>query len=402
MVNVIEAEAKDIDPEAKTVTFSDTSEIKGTTSVKTMPYDVLVFAVGAEVQTFGIPGVQEHACFMKELADAEKMQRAFLDCVETAAFPGQSQEEIDRLLHIIVVGGGPTGIEVSGELHDFLSEDLKAWYPSALSNKIKISLIEALPSVLPMFSKQLIDYTEKSFKEDKIEILTGTMVKEVTDKVVKVQKGDEKREIPYGLLVWAGGNKGREVTNKLKAKFAETQTNKRGLTIDNHMHLVVPETSASYNSIYALGDCTASQYAPTAQVAAQEGAYLARALMQQAKADKVADQLATVKAEVFAASDDARKQELASEINRLEKQYEKARTVRPFHYSHQGSLAYLGSDKAIADLPFMNGNVATGGVMTYLFWRSAYLTMLFSLRNRVLVGTDWMKVKLFGRDVSRD
>ena len=59
--------------------------------------------------------------------------------------------------------------------------------------------------------------------------------------------------------------------------------------------------------------------------------------------------------------------------------------------------SYIGSEKAIADLPFMNGNIASGGVATFLFWRSAYLSTLFSLRNRTLVATDWVKVKLFGR-----
>jgi NADH:ubiquinone reductase (non-electrogenic) len=58
---------------------------------------------------------------------------------------------------------------------------------------------------------------------------------------------------------------------------------------------------------------------------------------------------------------------------------------------------YIGSEKAIADLPFINGNIASGGVATYLFWRSAYLSTLFSLRNRTPVATDWVKVKLFGR-----
>ena len=176
---------------------SDNSEIKGAVSSTTIPYDYLVYAVGAEVQTFNIPGVKEHACFMKELYDAEKMQREFMDCtilnfiiarilfteiqysgLETAAFPGQFPEEIDRLLHMVVVGGGPTGVELSGELHDFLEDDLKMWYPE-LAGQIRITLVEALPSVLPTFSKQLIDYTESTFKESKIEILTKTMVKEV-------------------------------------------------------------------------------------------------------------------------------------------------------------------------------------------------------------------------------
>ena len=62
--------------------------------------------------------------------------------------------------------------------------------------------------------------------------------------------------------------------------------------------------------------------------------------------------------------------------------------------SEQGSLAYIGSEKAIADLPFLNGNIATGGVATMLFWRSAYLSTLFSLRNRTLVVLDWLKVRI--------
>ena len=66
----------------------------------------------------------------------------------------------------------------SGELHDFLEQDLRAWYPE-LSGKVRITLVEALPSVLPMFSKQLIEYTESTFKESKINVLTKTMVKEV-------------------------------------------------------------------------------------------------------------------------------------------------------------------------------------------------------------------------------
>jgi NADH:ubiquinone reductase (non-electrogenic) len=99
---------------------SDSSEVKGEISSTTIHYDYLVHAVGAEVQDFGIKGVKQYACFMKELPDAERMQRQFMDCayfyhqasyvklraillgIETAAFPGQTDEEIERLLHIVV------------------------------------------------------------------------------------------------------------------------------------------------------------------------------------------------------------------------------------------------------------------------------------------------------------
>ncbi|KAF7313817.1 Mitochondrial external NADH dehydrogenase [Mycena chlorophos] len=394
-VKVIEAEAQSVDVASKTVSFIgksavserssqlisrlDNSDIQGSVSSTTIPYDYLVYAVGAETQTFGIPGVKEHACFMKELNDAEKFQRRFLDCLESAAFPGQSEEEIDRLLHMVVVGGGPTGVELSGELHDFLEEDLKSWYPE-LAGRIRITLVEALPSVLPMFSKRLIDYTMSTFKESKIDIMTQTMVKEIKERSVTLAMPDKTvAEMPCGMVVWAAGNRNRKITQDLMAQLPADQTNKRGIAIDEHMQM-----KGSGGSIFAIGDCTASSHAPTAQVASQQGAYLARAFAQRAKRDALEEQ-----AQASTTAEDTKKA-----LGKVK--------IRPFAYSHQGTLAYIGSDKAIADLPLLNGSLAAGGVLTYYFWRSAYLSTLFSLRNRTLVATDWVRTKVFGRDVSRE
>ncbi|TFK95584.1 FAD/NAD-P-binding domain-containing protein [Pterulicium gracile] len=391
-VAVVEAQAEAVDPVNKTVTFSDTSDVKGLTSSTTIGYDYLVYAVGAETQTFGIPGVKENAVFMKELQDAENMQRRFMDCLETAAFPGQSKEEIERLLHVVVVGGGPTGIELSGELHDFLHEDLQSWYPE-LASSIKITLVEALPSVLPSFSKQLIDYTEKSFRERKMDVLVKTMVKEIKPTSVVLQMPDgTMQERPCGMVVWAGGNKGRQVTMDLMAQLPEEQTNKRGIMVDDYLRMV------GAPSIFSIGDCTASSYAPTAQVASQQGAYLATVFKNLAKKEKLE---AKLKVEGEGKGREVRANDAEVEATKKQLQrYEKA--LRPFHYTHQGSLAYIGSDKAISDLPFMNGNFASGGVMTYLFWRSVYLSSLFSFRNRMMVADDWIKTKMFGRDLSRE
>ncbi|KAF8732540.1 Pyridine nucleotide-disulfide oxidoreductase, partial [Rhizoctonia solani] len=389
-VYVYEAEAQEVDPKNKTVTFADLSPVKGGVSSTTIPYDYLVYAVGAETQTFGIPGVREHACFMKELHDAEKLRTTIMDCIESAAFKDQSDEEIDRLLHCVVVGGGPTGVELSGELHDFLKEDLENWYPD-IAPRLRITLIEALPNVLPTFSRELIKYTESTFKENKIDVMTKTMVKEIKEKSVLVQNAaGERVEIPFGAIVWAAGNVGRPITRKLMEHFPEHQTNKRGITVDDFLRM------KGADGIFAVGDCTATSYAPTAQVASQEGTYLARLFGQIAKKDKLEKRLAELRAGPH--TDETERQ-----IESVVKQINKASKLRPFHYSHQGSLAYIGSEKAIADLPFLNGNFASGGVATYLFWRSAYLSNLFSLRNRFLVINDWLKVKIFGRsDVSRE
>ncbi|KAI5475806.1 NADH dehydrogenase [Pseudohyphozyma bogoriensis] len=385
-VEVYEGEVMSVDPKKKTLVFADNSEIKGAVAATEISYDYLVYAVGAENNTFGIKGVPEHACFLKEIGDAEKIRTKLMDCIESAAFAGQSESEIARLLNFIVVGGGPTGVEYAAELHDFLVEDLANWYPD-LADKINITLIEALPNVLPMFSKQLIDFTMSTFKENKIDIKTKTMVKEVKDGLIVAQ--NEKKELveyPYGLLVWATGNTARPVTRDLMTKLGpEAQNVRRGLVVDEHLRL------AGADDIFALGDCTATNYAPTAQAASQQGKYLARVFSQLAKKQALLKELEMAKA---SNADPARLDSLANAVIR-------ASAIRPFHYSHQGSLAYIGSDKAIADLPFMKGNLAAAGMATYWFWRSAYMSQLFSLRNRLLVGTDWLKCKVLGRDVSR-
>ena len=85
-----------------------------------------------------------------------------MDCCETATFKDQPASEVKRLLHMVVVGGGPTGVEFAGELQDFFNSDLRKWMPE-IAEHFKVTLVEALPNVLPMFSKQLIDYTEHVF-----------------------------------------------------------------------------------------------------------------------------------------------------------------------------------------------------------------------------------------------
>ncbi|KIL55473.1 hypothetical protein M378DRAFT_1042451, partial [Amanita muscaria Koide BX008] len=162
------------------------------------------------------------------------------------------------------------------------------------------------------------------------------------------------------------------------------------------------------NSIFAIGDCTATSYAPTAQVASQQVPTLHDSLVtwqrgtackRPSKASKSKKPSHNRGRKGKSCWRDCSSSETAHQVK-----------LRPFHYSHQGSLAYqIGN--AIADLPFMNGNMSgltafpitgadcasLGRVATYLFCRSAYLSMLFLLRNRMLIATDRLKVKLFGR-----
>ncbi|KAI0339250.1 hypothetical protein BDW22DRAFT_612563 [Trametopsis cervina] len=145
----------------------------------------------------------------------------------------------------------------------------------------------------------------------------------------------------------------------------------------------------SADGVFAIGDCTAPSYAPTAQVAAQEGSYLARVLKQLAKRDAQLSE-----AQALPDTDPEKK----TKIETLESQHAKLEKLGPFRYSHQGSLAYIGQGNC-GSAVLLGRELRHRGVATCLFWRSAYLSKLFSLRNRALVATDWMKAKLFGRCV---
>ena len=133
------------------------------------------------------------------------------------------------------------------------------------------------------------------------------------------------------------------------------------------------------DSIFAVGDCTATTYAPTAQVASQQGAYLARQLHLIAKHDRLEAKLAKLESLAATVLDEEEKKKVLQEAEVAKKQLTKTKR-RQFEYSHQGSLAYIGSEKAIADLPFMNGNV--GG--SYLFFFLLF-SQLLSLSSPPLV-----------------
>ncbi|KAI0234774.1 NADH:ubiquinone oxidoreductase, partial [Massospora cicadina] len=296
----VAGECTHIDPENRQITIKDNSEWHGATTESQLTYDYLVVGVGAETATFNIPGVKENSCYLKEIWDAKKIRSRLSSCIESATFSGQDPAEQERLLHMVVVGGGPTGVEYAGELYDYLKEDLRKWYPE-IADKFRITLIEAQNNVLNSFSKKLINYTESTFKENKIDIRTRSVVKNVTPTHVNIKNAQgENESLPYGLLVWAAGNTARPVVRDLMSKFPEFQTNRRGLTVDENLRV------KGTDNIFALGDATASKYAPTAQVASQQGKYLAK---------------------------------FFDEIVRAENPSKALEGVKPFEYTHNGSLA---------------------------------------------------------------
>jgi NADH:ubiquinone reductase (non-electrogenic) len=412
----LQATCESIDVDRSTVSCRDTSGCRGDVETFTLEYDHLVVAVGARPNTFGIPGVKENALFLKEVEHCDAIRDRVSDLLETASLPGQSEETQRRLLHFVVVGAGPTGVEFAAELHDLLREDIPAYFPALDASKVQITLIEAMPHVLGAFDETLRAYTEEQFARSAIAVRKKTMVTKVDEDAVTVRLpaggrsgsvappagggpgpdgGPEHETVPYGLLVWVAGIGTRPLVARLAAEIGDAagQTSRRGLVVDGRMRVAgVPR-----GNVFAVGDCAVSGHPPTAQVASQQGRYLARLFNRAAargfvRTDEGADAAATArgaetsKGNVVGAAEDPL-----------------------FAYGHRGSFAYVGSSRAVAQIPRPSSegrpprpdDLKMSGQATYAAWRAVYFSKLLSLRNRCLVAGDWIKAKLFGRDMSR-
>jgi len=167
-----------------------------------LSYDRLVIACGARNATFGVPGVSENALFMKQLDHARQVRNRIIACFETASMPTCTPEERARILTFVVVGGGPTAIELCAELSDFLWEDLVRAYPEVPLDQVKVEVLEGSPQILSMFEKSLVARAVRNLKRQGVQIHTNSAVTKVTDRHVELADG---QRIPYGCLIWAAG-----------------------------------------------------------------------------------------------------------------------------------------------------------------------------------------------------
>lgn len=311
----------------------------------TLDYDKLVIGVGALSSTFNVPGVQQHAFFLKEIADARRIRNRILHNVELSVQPGIDKQEGKRLLHTVIVGGGPTGVEFGAELYDFLEQDVSRLYRQK-KTQVNVTLIES-NQILASFDESLRKYAEKKIKErDRFRLVKST-VTEVKEDCVILSNGET---IPCGLVVWSGGIAPRQFI-----KDIQLPKNKQGQIItDKYLHVLGDEKK----SVFAIGDCADIQDMPlpcTAQVAERSGRYLAK-------------------------------------MFNFGKEF-----AEPFEFQSMGMLAYIGKYQALTDVK----QVKMQGFTSWLVWRSAYLTRLGSWRLRMQVPLDWTKTLLYGRDISR-
>jgi NADH:ubiquinone reductase (non-electrogenic) len=309
-------------------------------------FDQLVVAVGAETATFGVPGAVENAIAFTELEHARAVRRRVLEQFARADVPGADERAIAAGLTFVVCGGGPTGVEVAAEIHDLIVGELKRAFPP-LASRARVVLVEAGPRLLASFDDALADYAARHFRREGIELRVDSPVAEVRAEAVVLASGES---IATGLVVWAAGT---APSAFVRALGVELDRAGRILTAAD---LRVP----GREHLWAAGDCAALGDPPlpaTAQVAQQAGAHLARALV------------AVVT----------------------------GREPEPFRFRSFGMLAYVGGSRALVDLP----GVKWSGRWAWFFWRSVYLTKLVSFANKAKVLFDWLKARLFGRDLAR-
>lgn len=415
-------------------------------------YDTLVIAVGAENNTFNTPGVEKHAHFLKEIPDARRIRAAVTDAFESAVTPGQTEAERSRLLHFIIVGGGPAGVEFAAELSDMIQDDLKKYFPRLCKDRARVTVIEALDHILSTYDLKISEMTEQHFQRENINMMARTFVTAVGHQSITVKKRDAPapEEIPCAMVVWLTGIKPRPLIMNLIESIGSTfQSNRRALVTDTFMKVKGVE------DVFAMGDCATIEQpkllhdlqvlfrkADTDQsggldleefssfVKANVSDYPQLEVFVQdvekvfvtstgAKENVMSEQQfqeflqrADSKVRALPATAQVANQQgqyLARLMNQLGKSESPDSTkLVPFRYQHLGSMAYIGGEAAVADF---TGTTAAllklfeltpmGGRGTFWLWRSYYLTEMFTLRTRIMLAFDWLRTHLFGRDISR-
>jgi NADH dehydrogenase len=318
-----------VDFDAREVTFD---ELEPTT------YDYLVFALGAEVNFFGVEGATEHAFPLYTLPDAVRLKNQVLRSWEEADRRPELVE--DGALNVVVVGGGPTGVETAGAMAELYNGVFKKDYPDVPRDQAKIILVEAGPELFPMFKDDIREYTEKALAKRGVEVMTGEVVESITPQRVTLKSGTELRA---HTLVWGAGLQGNELVRSLGLEL------EKGNRIGVDGELRIP----SHPEVYAVGDVAAITDQKTSQVLPQLGSV---ALQSGEHAGKtIADRLA-------------------------------GKETKPFKYHDKGTMAAIGRGSAVVQ---MLGGRTMKGKTASLAWGTVHLALLPTNEDRAKAVVDW-------------
>ncbi|KAJ1647654.1 hypothetical protein LPJ64_000959 [Coemansia asiatica] len=251
----IEAAAVDIDLDNKYVLVEKPGEGRAW-----VPYDRLVVGVGAQSITHGTKGL-EFCHKLKTITDARSMRQHIMANFEQAALPTTSLDEKRRLLTFVVCGGGPTGCEFAAELYDFLSEDLKHYFPKTIQDMVRVVIVQSQDHILNMMDSVISEFAESEFGRRNITVLTNSRVQQITENsliyTTKHLDGSiDEHAIPQGFVLWSTGISLTPFTQLLCDKLPESQRNRHAITVDCRLRV----KGVDDGSVYALGDCATVEY----------------------------------------------------------------------------------------------------------------------------------------------
>ncbi len=336
--NLVES-GKDIHFRMAKVLQIDTVAQTINTIIGNLRYDYLVIATGTKTNFFGNESIQKCGLPLKSLRNALNMRSKFLESLERATITTDRQER-SYLLNFVIVGGGPTGVELAGTLAEMRKFILPRDYPELDIMNMQIYLVHSHERLLPYMSEKAGRKTHKFLEEMGVNLVLGKKVTHYDGETATLSTGEE---IKAKTLVWSAGVQGDTIPG-LKPESME-----RG------MYVTDPFTRIKgYDTIFAIGDVASLKtekypegYPGVAQVALQQGKQLGR------------------------------------NLNRLARKEE----MEPFHYRNKGTIATIGRNKAVADLA---GNIRTGGWFAWFSWWVVHIYYLVGFRNKLGAFANWI------------
>ncbi len=330
-----------IDLDAREVRFHELDPIK---------YDYLVFGLGAEVTFFGTEGADEHAFPMYTLPHAVRLKDHLLERWEAADRDPSLID--DGALNVVVVGGGPTGVETAGAIAELYRAAFSKDYPNISEEQARVLLVEAGPELFSMFKPNLRTYAAKALADRTVEVMTGAMVDSVSPTRVKLKAGDE---LAAHTLVWGAGLQGNPLVQTLGIEL------QRGNRVGVGPDLTLPDRS----EVYVVGDSAAITDAKTEQVLPQLGS-------------------------VALQSGEHAGETIARRIA--------GKPTKPFKYRDKGTMATIGRHAAVVQM--LGGKTMTG-LKAQVAWGTVHLALLPTNEDRAKAVVDWAGAELAHQRVGR-
>ncbi len=307
------------------------------TSMGDISYDELVIATGCKTNFFGNPDLEKHTMAMKSTQQTIHIRNTILTKFEKIMFVDNKQEE-EELMNLVIVGAGPTGVELSGAFVEMKTKVLPKDYPNYDFSKLKIILLEGSPNTLNAMSEKSRMWSRRYLEKMGVEVRTSTVVSGYDGHKLELKDGEV---IPTQTVIWAAGVQGNLLEGLDRAELVRGR-----YTVDRHSLV------KGYDNVYAIGDIS---------------------YMETEKYPQGHPQLANVainQGRVLAKNFRARWS---------------GQALQPFEYKDKGTMATVGKHKAVVELP----NFKFQGYFAWMVWMALHLMLILSVRNKIAVFFNW-------------